>query len=61
MSIQELTALAARINAIADLSEGLAMTAEECIQEMRYLARLLNQQADELDLEMDRQFLQEYA
>ena len=61
MSIQELTALADRLSSIAWDAEKLAMTREELLEEVRYLSAQLRKEADDLDLEMDRLFLQEYA
>ena len=61
MTIHELTDLATRLISIANGAETLAMTPGEIIQEVRYLAGQLRRQADDLDLEMDRVFLQEYA
>lgn len=61
MSIQELTALADRLSSIAWDAEKLAMTREELLEEVRYLAGELRKEADDLDLEMERHFLQEYA
>ena len=61
MSIHELTALAARLSSITAYAEELALTREEILEEVRFLAWQLRQEADKIDLEMDRQFLQEYA
>lgn len=61
MSIQELCKLAGRLQGMAYDAEVLAMTREELQQEIIHLARELLNEADKIDLEMDRQFIQEYA
>lgn len=61
MTIQELCSLASRLHGIVYDSEKLAMTREELQEEILQVARDLRRQADEIDLEMDRQFIQEYT
>jgi hypothetical protein len=61
MSIHDLCKLASRLQGMAYDAEVLAMTREELQQEIIHLARELLNEADEIDLEMDRQFVQEYA
>ena len=61
MSIPEILSLAARLHGMVYDAEELAMTREELQQEILQLAKELRQEADQIDLEMDRRFLQEYA
>ena len=61
MSIQQLDELATRLTSIANYALEIAMTPEEIIEEINYLSRKLRQEAAELDAEMERVFLREYA
>lgn len=61
MTIQDLCKLAGRLQGMAYDAEELAMTREELQQEIIYLARELLDEANRIDLEMDRQFLKEYG
>ena len=61
ITIHELTDLATRLTSIANYALEIAMTPEEIIEEINYLSRKLRQEAAELDAEMERVFLREYA
>jgi hypothetical protein len=56
MHIYELNEVTDRLNAIVKQADDIAMTREEVLEEIKYLARIYKARADRLDKEIDKQY-----
>lgn len=56
MHIYELNEVTDRLNAIVKQADEIAMTRDEVIEEIKYLAKIYKVRADKLDKEIDKQY-----